>query len=252
MGQGVPLEQILVMALALGGGGLVKGATGMGLPIVALPILAAFLGVPTGVAIICVTGIVLNAVQVWRLRADLWSADFLPRLLLGGAIGTAAGTWILTALPEQALSLVLGVLLLCYLLLRLANPHVALSKRAGRRYAPAAGLGAGLLQGATGISSPIGVTFIHAMRLHRTAHVFAVSAMFLLFGLVQLPALAVAGIMTWPIFLQGLLALAPALAAMPVGAWLAGRMSQTAFDRAVLALLAVVALHLLADGVGLA
>ena len=33
----MPLDGILVMALALGGGGLVKGATGMGLPLVALP-----------------------------------------------------------------------------------------------------------------------------------------------------------------------------------------------------------------------
>lgn len=247
----MPLDEILVMALALGAGGLVKGATGMGLPLVALPILAAFLGVPAGVAILTVTGIVLNSVQVWRLRADLWTADFLPRLLLGGAIGTAAGTWVLTALPEQALQLALGALLLAYLGLRLANPHVVLSKPTGRRYAPAAGLAAGILQGSTGISSPIGVTFIHAMRLHRTAHVFAVSAMFLLFSAVQLPALAIAGIMTWPIFLQGLAALAPALAAMPVGAWLASRMSQAAFDRAILALLAVVAVHLLADGVGL-
>ncbi len=248
----MPLHEILAMALALGGGGLVKGATGMGLPLVALPILAAFLGVPTGVAIIGVTGLVLNVVQVWRLRADLWTADFLPRLLLGGAIGTAAGTWVLTVLPEEALSTALGVLLVFYLGLRLANPHFVLSKPTGRKYAPAAGFAAGVLQGATGISSPIGVTFIHAMRLHRTAHVFAVSAMFLLFGLVQLPALAIAGIMTWPVFMQGLFALAPALAMMPVGAWLAGRLSQAAFDRAILALLAVVALHLLAEGAGLA
>jgi uncharacterized membrane protein YfcA len=248
----VPIEELAVMALALGGGGLMKGATGMGLPVVALPILAAFLDIPSGVAIICVTGLVLNTIQVWNLRADLWTADFLPRLLIGGAIGTAVGTWVLTSLPEQALSLVLAVLLFCYLALRFRNPHLTLSKAAGRRYAAAAGLGAGIMQGATGISSPIGVTFIHAMRLHRTAHVFAVSAMFLMFGIVQLPALAIAGVMTWPLFFQGVLALAPALAMMPVGAWLAGKLSPAAFDRAILALLVVVGVKLLADGLGLA
>jgi uncharacterized membrane protein YfcA len=248
----VSIEDIALMALALGGGGLMKGATGMGLPIVALPILAAFLDVPSAVAIICVTGLFLNAVQVWNLRADLWTADFLPRLLAGGAVGTVVGTWVLTSLPERALSLVLAALLFCYLLLRLFNPHLMLSKPAGRKYAALAGLAAGTMQGATGISSPVGVTFIHAMRLHRTAHVFAVSAMFLLFGIVQLPALTVAGVMTWPLFLQGLVAIAPALAMMPVGAWLAGKLSQAAFDRAVLALLVFVGVKLLAEGAGLA
>ena len=69
----------------------------------------------------------------------------------------------------------------------LAKPHFTLSRRLGRQLAPVAGLGAGVLQGATGIPAPIGVTFIHSLRLHRTAHVFAVSAMFLLFAVVQIP-----------------------------------------------------------------
>jgi uncharacterized membrane protein YfcA len=111
--------------------------------------------------------------------------------------------------------------------------------------APGFGFGAGLLQGATGIGSPISVTFIHAMRLGRAAHVFAISVIFLLSTVVQVPALMVAGVMTWRIAIEGILALAPALAVMPIGNWLAGRMSQATFDRIVLALLALVALELL-------
>jgi uncharacterized membrane protein YfcA len=245
----VPIESLLVMALALGAGGLVKGATGMGLPLVALPILAAFISIPQAIAIAAVVGLLTNTWQVWRYRADMWTADFLPALLAGGAAGIAFGTWLLTALPERALAIVLATMVFLYVGLKLARPHFRLSRPAGRRLAPGIGLAAGALQGATGISAPIGVTFIHSLGLNRTAHVFAVSAMFLLFAAVQMPALTLAGIMTWPVFLQGLFALVPALLMMPVGAWLAERLSQAAFDRAMLALLAIVGLQLIVKGV---
>ena len=241
----MPLENMLVLAVALGAGGFVKGATGMGLPLVALPILATVLSIPQAVALVTVTGVITNAWQVWRFRADLWTVDFLPGLLLTAAPGILLGTWLLTTLPERALAIVLALLLFAYAGLRLAKPSFMLSRPAGRRMAPGIGFTAGALQGATGISAPIGVTFIHALRLNRSAHVFAVSAMFLLFALVQLPALAVAGVMTGPLLVQGLVAMIPALLMMPVGAWLSGKLSQAAFDRLILALLVVVAVQLL-------
>jgi uncharacterized membrane protein YfcA len=240
----VPLENLLAMALALGVGGLVKGATGMGLPLLALPILAAFLGVQHAVALMCLPVIITNFWQVWRFRAAMWEGDFLPAMALGGAAGVAVGTWFIVSVPERALSLALALLVFTYIALRLANPHFAVPRRLGKQLAPGFGFGAGVLQGATGIGSPISVTFIHAMRLGRAAHVFAVSVTFLLYTVVQIPALAVAGVMTWGIALEGVIAMLPALATMPLGNWLAGRISQAVFDRIVLALLAVVALEL--------
>ena len=244
------LQLIFVIIVALGAGGLVKGATGMGLPIIALPILAALLSVPHAVAIVAIVGIAANAWQVWRYRDDLWQADFLPGLLLAGSVGIAGGTWLLTTLPERTLSLVLGLLLLGYVVLLVTKPHFALSRALGRKLAPAVGFGAGALQGATGISSPVGVTFIHALRLHRTAHIFAVSAMFLLFSLVHVPSLAVAGLLNWPILWQGVFAVLPAMLMMPVGSWLAERLSQKTFDRLVLGFLAIIGAQLFLQGLG--
>jgi uncharacterized membrane protein YfcA len=58
------------VAAALGLGGFVKGATGMGLPLVSVPALAAYLGVPHTLAILTVPLIVTNGWQVWRYFAD--------------------------------------------------------------------------------------------------------------------------------------------------------------------------------------
>jgi uncharacterized membrane protein YfcA len=233
------------MALALGLGGLVKGATGMGLPIIALPILASFLGVQHAVALMCVPVVVTNLWQIWRFRADYRSADFLPPMFVGGIAGIAIGTWLLTSLPERALSFALAVLVIAYVGLGVLKPHFHMPRPLGLKLAPLFGLGAGVLQGATGVGSPLSVTFIHAMRLWRTAHVFAVSAMFLLLTIVQMPALAVAGVLTWTILLEGAVAIVPAFLAMQAGNRLAARLSPKAFDRIVLAVLALIAVELL-------
>ncbi|MFN4211972.1 MAG: sulfite exporter TauE/SafE family protein, partial [Devosia sp.] len=203
MGVGVDLQSAIVMALALALGAIVKGATGMGLPLVALPVLATVFGLQHAIGLMTIPLIATNAWQVWRFRQEAQSPrlGFLPPFLVGGAIGVALGTW--------ALVLTLGIILLAYVALRLATPHFALGLDAARRFGPLAGAGGGILQGATGISAPIGVTFIHAMAMERPAHLFAVSAMVLTFSVVQLPALWAAGVMRPEWLLQGLLALVP-------------------------------------------
>jgi len=170
--------------------------------------------------------------------------SFLPLFLVGGAIGIGLGTWALTALPERMLILGLGIMLLGYVALKLAAPHIIVTEAIAKRAGPLVGAAAGTLQGATGISAPIGVTFIHAMGFERDAHVFAVSAMFLLFSLVQLPALAVAGVMRTDWLLDGVLALIPILIFMPVGQAIAGRLSRKAFDRMILMFLGLIGLKM--------
>ena len=236
----------LIMALTLAAGAIVKGATGMGLPLIALPVLTAAFGLQHAIGLMTIPLIVTNAWQVWRFRSELRAPRlaFMPWFLLAGGIGIGVGTWALTSLPERLLVLALGIILLAYVALRLATPHWALGAAMANRFGPLAGLGGGILQGATGISSPIGVTFIHAMALERDAHVFAVSTMFLLFAVVQLPALWAAGVMQPVWLLQGVLALAPILIFMPVGQWISGRLSRRAFDRMILIFLGVIGLKM--------
>lgn len=240
------LSAALIMAAALAAGALVKGATGMGLPLIALPVLTSVFGLQHAVGMMTIPLILTNAWQVWRFRSEARSPllAFMPLFLVGGAIGIAIGTWLLTTLPEQVLVLGLGIILLAYVVLRLLAPHWSLALNAAKRFGPIAGTGAGILQGATGISAPIGVTFIHSMALDRGAHVFAVSAMFLLFATVQVPALIAAGVMQPEWMLQGVIALVPILIFMPLGQMLAGKLSRKAFDRMILTFLGLIGLKM--------
>lgn len=238
--------RLMIMTLALAAGAIVKGATGMGLPLVALPVLATFFGLHHAVGIMAITQILTNSMQIWQFRAARRDERmrFLPFFLVAGGIGVLLGTYLLSNLPERALIFSLGVLLLGYFILKISRPHLSVGPRLAKRGGPLAGFGSGVLQGATGISAPVGVTFIHAMGLERAAHVYAVSAMFLTLGLVQFPALVVSGIMQPQWMLEALFAMIPILVFMPVGQALAGRLSRRAFDLMILIFLGLMGLKM--------
>ena len=238
----------LTIFAALAAGGLVKGATGMGLPLVALPTLTAAFGLTHAIGLLVVPVLVSNLWQVVRLRSERHAPvlGFMPMFLVGVAAGVVAGTWLLKTLPERWLIVSLGALLIGYVVLRLARPAMTVGPDLARRAGPPVGTAAGILNGATGISAPVGVTFIHWMGLERDAHVFAVSTMFFVMGAVQLPAMFAARLMQPAWLLEGALALLPILLAMPVGRALSQRMSRTAFDRLILVFLGVIGVKMLA------
>ncbi|MAN78238.1 MAG: hypothetical protein CML24_13875 [Rhizobiales bacterium] len=237
---------LAIIFVAVGAGAISKGATGMGMPLITIPFLAATFGLQHAIAVLLIPILVSNASQLYRFRHARGEAGlgFLQPMLMLCVVGVIAGTWFLTSTPERGLALTLGILLLGYLALRLLNPHFTVGPQAARRWAMPAGLGAGLLHGATGISAPIGVTFIHAMRFGRDAHVYAVSAMFMVLAIFQAPSLWVAGILRPEWLMQGMFALIPTFLFMPVGQWLAGKMSQSAFDRMILIFLGAIGLKM--------
>jgi uncharacterized protein len=244
------IQEFVVIIAALVLGGALKGATGMGIPAVAVPAMAAFIGVPYAIAILVVPVLVTNCWQAWKFRAHAAGLTFLPRLVSSAVVGILVGTWLLTTLPADVLSFTLAVTTMVYIAIRLARPDFAISPAAALRWAPFAGAVAGGLQGATGVSAPVSVTFVNGMRLSRPQFVLTVSALFLAFVLAQIPALAVAGVLTWQRLLYSTFALIPVAAGMPLGAWLARRMTPQTFDRLILLLLAAIAVKLLFESFG--
>jgi uncharacterized protein len=241
-------DSLAVIAFGLGAGALCKGATGMGLPLIALPVLASFLTLPHAIAVLTVPVFVSNAWQVWSYRSTWRETLFLPRLIAFSAVGLAIGTAFLKAAPPAGMSLALGAILMAYLAMRIVRPSVQLTDSAGRRFAPGIGVLAGAVQGATGVSSPVLASFLSSLRLKRQSYVFAISVIFLLFAGLQLPALAIAGLIRWTWLLEGILALVPVALMMPIGSILGRRFGQQVFDRIVLIFIAAMALRFVLDG----
>ncbi|MCR8724104.1 sulfite exporter TauE/SafE family protein [Frigidibacter sp. ROC022] len=239
-----PLALAAILA-ALMMGGVLKGATGAGAPVIAVPVIAGVFDIRVAVVIMAVPNLLTNTWQSWSYRSHGIGRSFTLAFALAGAIGTIAGTVVLALLPIDALQLLTAAVVFLYVLLRLARPELTLSRHHANRAVVPVGVAAGVLQGAAGISAPISLSFLSAMRLSRPAFIATISLFFASMGLVQLPSLAYYGLMTWQLFGIGILAVVPLLLGMPLGAAIARRIGPKGFDRVILVFLCLLALRLI-------
>jgi hypothetical protein len=131
----------------------------------------------------------------------------------------------------------------------LLHPKFSLSRKVDRFLSPVIGLAAGTMQGATGISSPIIATYFHALRLEQSTYVFSVTAAFQVFSIAQLISLYHLGLFTNARFMEGLLALLPVFIALPIGIRLAKIISRRAFDAILIAVIAIMELKFIYNGI---
>ena len=234
-------------ALGLLLAGVLKGATGAGAPIIAIPTLATVFDVPIAVTVMAAPNFVTNAWQAWGYRDARPPRVMTLRLVLGAMVGTAIGTLGLVGLPQQGLMLLLAACVAAYVGFRLARPRWGLGAGPAQRLSGPVGLVSGLLQGAAGLSAPVSITFLNAVRLERAAFIAVASLFFAAMSVTQVPALAAVGLLT-PATLGGsLVAVTLVLGGMPLGRLLARRVSAAAFDRLILGLLVAVAVKLVID-----
>lgn len=237
-------ETIVIIGIALAAGGLVKGATGTGLPMVAVPVMAAFIGVPHAVAVMAIPTMVTNLWLIWSHRNAATGSSTLVVFLLAGVVGVGLGTWGLVELDDRLLSLTMAALVCGYVVLIAAKPDLRLNDRLNRRLAPGIGLVSGTLQGATGMSGPVVVTYAHARRLERDQHVFLVASIYGTFAVIQAPALFGVGILTPVRLMESALALVPIIVFMWLGTRLARSFSQRTFNRVIVCVLVLMAAKL--------
>jgi hypothetical protein len=238
-------EALAIILAAIAAGSFFKGAIGIGLPIIAVPALATFLGVEHAVVVIIVPAFLTNIWIVWRYRRMAVGVPHLPISLIAASVGTVIGTFILVALTDKALLWLLIVWVAAYLVNLLINPNFKLEGRTARIFSPIiAGL-AGLSQGSTGIGGPVVATWIHSYRLESQVYVFAASIMFLAISGTQFFSVAGfglftdTGLFTQERFLQGLLAVIPATLFVQLGMWTTPYISAKWFNRMVIAIVCV-------------
>jgi uncharacterized protein len=226
----------------------VKGATGIGFPVIGAPIAALFLDPQTTVVAITLPAFLMNVIQTIQGGVSLALVRrFLPTLLVlvPAAVG---GTALLAYVPGSLLVLILGVIVTAYAVISLWHPRLVLPPAYERWAGISAGLCAGVIGGATSIFSPPLVMYIAALQLPKAAFVSAVSMCFLGGQIPQLVSLVGFGLLTAPRL--GVAALFCVLSAVGflLGLRLQRHISQTRFAQMVLITLLVVGLSLLRTG----
>ncbi len=240
-----PAEIVLVITAVLVGFFL-KGVTGIGAPLLIVPVLAGVMGLEFAVTVIAIPTVIANTWLLWDTRGSTREvAWFLWPLLVAGAVGTVIGAWVLLNIDSRVMTLALAAIILAYIVWSLLNKDFTLSPTWAKRLSAPAGLLGGILQGGTGASGPVIGTYVHSLKLERAAFVLAVTIPFQILGIVQIVSLALFGGYNQDRLIAAAIATVPALLAMRPAMRLGDRLSQRTFQNVVLAVLALAALRLI-------
>ncbi|MEK9692728.1 MAG: sulfite exporter TauE/SafE family protein [Rhodospirillaceae bacterium] len=238
-------ESLAIVLAAIAVGSYLKGAIGLGLPIIAIPTLAAFLGAQHAVVVITLPTFFSNVWICWRYRKMKADIPYLKVALIAACLGTIIGTFVLRELTDIALLWLLIVWIGAYLLNMIFNPDFRLKGEAARRASPFLAAIAGISQGATGIAGPVVATWIHSYRLEKELYVFGVSILFLVIATTHLAAVAGLGLLDFERLVQGAVAIIPTIIFTQIGMWTTRYMSAALFNKLVILFIVVMEIKLI-------
>ena len=241
----IDLQTLIIVGVAFAMGGILKGATGVGAPLIAVPVMTSFVDIRFAVAVFVVPNLVTNLIQSIIYRRALNNRLFLFILCLSAGMGAFAGSLMLYNASGGAMEMVMAGLVLFFVGFRLYKPNWQLSMPMAHKLNMPIGFLAGFLQGAFGISAPATLTFLNAIKFERTEFIIIVSVFFMTMSLIQMPTLLYLGLMQAEHLVLGLLAMIPLLGFMPVGAFILRRATPNLFDKVILIILVGVAIRLL-------
>jgi uncharacterized protein len=199
----------------------IRGFTGFGLAVVGVPLLSLFFAPAEIVPSIMILAILAGL----QLLPKIWSSvdwKLLLPTVLGAAIGTPLGTWLLAGVPANVMRVLIGVAVLA------ASFAVQLGFRFARRPhgGVSAGFGvvAGLTGGAAAMPGPSVIFLFLAVPIAHEAGRASLILFFQVSAMMSAVSAAVAGLLE----LHSLILGAMLVPAMLVGNWLGDRV----FDKA--------------------
>ena len=230
--------EIAVIGIAVLIGSIVKSVTGMGLPIIALPIISAFVGPETGIAVLAIPAVAQNIGIVVRHRDARSGTRGLAVFCFTGSIGAIIGTFTIGVVPEDVTLGALVLVIAVWLIQRLRSPDLSVDPNRIGVLGPTAGFVAGAFQGGVGVSGPVVAAWHLALRIDREAFVFSIATAFGLIGVVQTATLAQRGLLDGRLTVSAILTVI-VVATVPLGGVLRARLSGPTFDRMVITLVSV-------------
>ncbi|GAC1696393.1 MAG: hypothetical protein NVS9B6_03370 [Candidatus Limnocylindrales bacterium] len=234
---------ILVAGLAFAG--FAKGATAMGLPLIATPILAGIFGPRAAVVIMSIPIFVSNSLLLVQRGRSFGVMRGIRPILIAGAVGSVAGVLLLSRIEQKVFAVVIAALVVFFLLRGDRILGTDPTSRRLRWGGPILGLVAGTTQGSTSIASPLIGSFFHARRLPPAQYVIVLAAIFQLNSIVQVIGFVLLGLYTPELVAIGVLGLVPTLLALMAGIWARGRLDERRFRQLIVVLLILSVANLL-------
>ena len=241
---------ILVCMGAVLAGALVKGITGIGLPMVAVPLMVQVIPVPVAIALLAVPVLSSNLFQLNDRAEVLHASRRFWSLMLVMVVAVVIGALLLISLDPRLLEILMGGLVIALALFYMAKPEIDIAPGHERIASPLVGLAGGLLGGLSSFYGPPLVLCLIALKLPKDRFVLTIS---LFYFIGQIPLYAMLGasnLLGWSEFLGSLALSVVAYFGVQLGQQVRDRLDPQLFTRIVLAIQLVSGASLIWKGLG--
>lgn len=225
--------------------GVVKGVVGLGLPTVAMALLALLMPPAHAAALLIVPSLITN---VWQIRPWSTLGPMLVRLApmqAGVCLGTLGGAWMWGAPAGAWATISLGIALIAYAVWGLAGARMSVAASSEVWLGPLAGFLTGLVSAATGVFVIPAVPYLQALGLQRDELIQAMGISFTVSTLALATGLYFNAGYSGAEFGASLLMLVPALGGMYAGQALRRKLSPSLFRLCFLASLAALGAYMI-------
>jgi uncharacterized membrane protein YfcA len=223
-----PLLIALVVAAYLLAG-FVKGVIGMGLPTVAMGLLAAVMSPAQAAAILIAPSLATN---IWQMVAGPYLLGLVRRLgtmLLGLFVGAWLGNGILTGANARPAATGLGIVLIAYALIGLSKVKFSVPRASEIWLAPIVGVVTGIVMAATGVFVIPALPYLQAIGFDKDELVQALGLHFTVSTVALALILWDGGAFDISLGTLSLFAIAPAVIGMYAGQRMRARISAESF-----------------------
>jgi uncharacterized membrane protein YfcA len=209
--------------------GFVKGVIGMGLPTVALGILAAVITPAQAAAILIAPSLATN---IWQMVAGPYLLGLVKRLggmLVGMYVGAWLGAGILTGANARPAAIGLGIVLILYSLLGLSKIKFSVPRSSEIWLGPLVGVATGYVMAATGVFVIPALPYLQAIGLEKDELVQALGLHFTVSTVALAFVLWDGGALNASLGTLSLFAIVPAVVGMYLGQRMRARISARTF-----------------------
>ena len=237
-----PLLIFIAAAFLLAG--FVKGTLGLGLPTVAMGLLAVTMQPSRAVAIVIVPAIVTN---IWQTFVGPYLRDIVRRLwplMVGTVIGIWLNAGMLTGPFARYGGIVLGALLVIYAIIGLGKFSFSVARKNEKWIGGIVGLVTGAVSAATGVQVMPSMPFMQAIGMEKDELVQALGVFFTVATLALGFTLTSAGLLSAATALPGAVAMAASFGGMFIGQAVRSRMEPEVFRRWFLIAMILLGLYL--------
>jgi uncharacterized protein len=244
------LSTLILLCLVFVLAGFTKGIIGLGLPTIAMGLLAVVLSPAEAAALLILPSLVTN---VWQMLDGPHLGRLLRRLWplnVGVCLGTWLGAALLAGIGGRHGGLALGLALIAYAISGLAALRLIVPRTAEPVLGPITGALTGGITAATGVFVIPAVPYLQAIGLHKDELVQALGLSFTVSTLALAVALAGVDAFAPGLVLPSLLAVVVSLAGMRLGQAVRAKLRPPAFRLCFFSGLLVLGAYLALRGLG--